>query len=174
MSSFFSSNINHYKTNHPQLVALVLCLFVAIFCQDFNQIHALKETNKSSNGGGGGGGSANSAQQPLANFDKIMQQVNGVKLDGIVDGRMTSNVTNALNEMTLNLRKMVAENRRLQAQMQELLNRVQNATGVNATAVNNLQQQAATVTNLTNPNGPQMNLQTLSTLMPRFSMQRRR
>lgn len=73
--------------------------------------------------------------QPLAGLDKMLKQANGVKLDAIIDNKLASNVTNALNDMAQNLRKMFIENRRLTMQVQELVNRVQNATGVNARAL---------------------------------------
>ena len=104
--------------------------------------------------------------QPLAGLDRMLKQANGVKVDAIVDNKLATNVTNALNEMAMNLRKMFAENRRLNQQVQELVNRVQNATGVNATnTFGNLQQQASNFSNMAN----NLNLQSMSTLMPRFS-----
>lgn len=91
----------------------------------------------------------NNQQQPLANLDKILRQANGVQMDAIMDNRLAANVSNALNDMALNLRKLFTENRKLSMQVQDVLNRVQNATGVNATkTLSNLQQ--ANVTSLSN------------------------
>lgn len=106
--------------------------------------------------------------QPLANFDKILKQASGVKVDAIVDNKLASNVTNALNDMAQNLRKMLVENRRLSMQVQDLMSRVQNVTGVNATnTISAIQQQA---TNMSSVNGlsglgGQMNM---GSLMQRF------
>ena len=105
-------------------------------------------------------GSGNS-QQPLSNLDKIVRQTNGLRIDSILDNKMASNVTSTLNEMAMNLRKMILENRRLSSQVQEVLVRVQNVTGLNATsAVSNLQQQASSVPNISNPMG-QFNVSSL-------------
>lgn len=91
--------------------------------------------------------------QPLASLDKMLSQVNGVKVDAIMDPKVTSNVTNLLNEMAMNMRKVLFENRRISSQVQDVLHRVQNATGVNATtAINNMQQPLANASNLTNMN----------------------
>lgn len=102
---------------------------------------------------------------PLANMDKVMKVASNVKFDSITDPKLASNVTNALNEMANNLRKMFMENRRLSAQVQDVLQRVQNATnstGTNATAtVANIQKQA-------NQNMPNMTNLNLNNLMPRF------
>lgn len=110
---------------------------------------------------------ANGNNQPLAGLDRMLKQANGVKVDAIVDNKLASNVTNALNDMAMNLRKMFAENRRLNQQVQELVTRVQNATGVNATnTFGNLQQQASNFSNLAN----NLNLQSMSTMLPRFNI----
>lgn len=102
----------------------------------------------------------NSQQQPLANLDKILRQTNGVQIDAIMDNKLATNVTNALSDMASNLRKMFAENRRLSVQVQDVLNRVQNATGVNATkTISSLQQ--ANVTSLSS----QLNLGNLVSRM---------
>ena len=104
--------------------------------------------------------------QPLAGLDRMLKQANGVKVDAMVDNKLAANVTNALSEMALNLRKMFVENRRLSQQVQELINRVQNATGVNATnTIANMQQQASNFSGLAN----NLNLRSLSTMMPRFN-----
>lgn len=108
---------------------------------------------------------ANNNNQPLSGLDRMLKQANGVKVDAIVDNKLAQNVTNALNEMAMNLRKMISENRRLNQQVQELVNRVQNATGVNATSTfGNLQQQASNFSNMANS----LNLQSMSTMLPRF------
>lgn len=121
---------------------LVTGLAVLILVASFNQA---KETKN---------------EQPLANLDKIMRQANGVKLDSVMDPKLTSNVTNTLNEMAMNLRKMFMENRRLSSQVQDVLQRMQNATGVNVTnSMNNLQQQATSM-NASNIN--------LNNLIPRM------
>lgn len=102
---------------------------------------------------------------PLGNLDKVMQQANGMKFDAITDSKLASNVTNALNEMAMNLRRMFAENRRLTAQVQDVLQRVQNVTGVNATTtVGSLQQQASNMSNLSNMGG------NLNNFMSRFQV----
>lgn len=83
-------------------------------------------------------------QQPLAGVDKMFRQVNGNLSQ--FDSVAMSNMTNVLNEMAANLRKMFSENKKIQQQMQEVLNRVSNNTGINATnAMTNIQQQAANV-----------------------------
>lgn len=103
-------------------------------------------------------------QQPLAALDKILKQANGVRVDAIVDNKLASNVTNALNEMALNLRKLFMENRRLTSQVQEVIQQVQNVTGVNATsAIKTMQQQTA---NMSTFNTSNINL---GNLMPRFN-----
>lgn len=134
---------------------LIVTVVLVLLC--CNQVSQAKEAaNKNSNQG--------QQQAPLGNLDNMLKQANGVKVDAIMDSKMASNVTNALNDMAMNLRKMFMENRRLSNQVQEVLQRVQNATGVNATnAIGNAQQQAA------NFSSGNLNLTNLSTLMPRFS-----
>lgn len=96
---------------------------------------------------------ASNQQQPLANLDKVLRQTNGVQIDAIVDNKIASNMTTMLSDMASNLRKMFMENRRLSMQVQDVLNRVQNATGVNATkALSSIQQQGTNATNLGNLN----------------------
>jgi len=104
-------------------------------CQDANQIAQAKELKPANN---------NQAQnqQPLAGLDRILGQAQSFRMDSLpmIDTRVASNVTNVLNDMALNLRKIVMENQRLSTQVQELLNRVQNSTGFNATnTLGNLQ-----------------------------------
>ena len=117
---------------------------------------------------------ANQQVQPLANLDKMLRQANGVKVDAIVDNKLASNVTNALNDMAQNLRKMFVENRRLTMQVQDLIGRVQNVTGVNATnALGTIQQQAANMSNASSFGGlnglnGQMNM---GSLLQRFGGQ---
>lgn len=98
--------------------------------------------------------SQTAGQQPLGQLEKVLKQTNGIKMDAIMDQKLASNVTNALNEMALNLRKMFVENRRLTSQVQDVLQRLQNTTGVNATSTfNTIQQQAANpavINNITN------------------------
>lgn len=109
----------------------------------------------------------NNNNQPLANLDKVLKQANGIKVDAIMDPKLASNVTNALNEMAINLRKMLTENRRLSSQIQEVVQRVGNATGVNATtAMNGMQQQTSNLTGLVNT----ANLNSLTSLMSRFQV----
>lgn len=92
-------------------------------------------------------------EQPLANLDKVIRQANGIKIDSLMDSKLASNVTNTLNEMAMNLRKMFMENRRLSSQVQDVIKRMQNATGVNATStVNSFQQQATNLSSLSNLN----------------------
>lgn len=92
-------------------------------------------------------------EQPLANLDKVIRQANGIKIDPLMDSKLASNVTNTLNDMAMNLRKMFMENRRLSSQVQDVIKRMQNATGVNATStVNSFQQQATNLTSLNNLN----------------------
>lgn len=104
-------------------------------------------------------------QQPLANVDKIIRQASGNlgQLDSVIDPKAVSNMTNVLNEMAANLRKMFSENKKIQQQMQEVLNRVSNTTGINATnAMTTMQQQAANIPmNLTS-------IGSFSNLLPRF------
>jgi len=96
---------------------------------------------------------SSSDQQPLTNLDGVLKQANGLKVDSIVDGKLASNVTNTLNEMALNLRKMFVENRRLSSQVQDVLQRMQNVTGINATnTISKIQQQASNVSSLNNVN----------------------
>lgn len=157
--------IKMYRYTKFQLMVLIVsvCLLFAYF-QNVSTVQAKDSKTGSVNQAAG-------QQQPLAGFDKILGQASVVRMDTFTDNRMTSNLTNALNEMALNLRKIVVENRRLNTQVQELMSRVQNSTGINATStIGNLQQQAANLPNLANS---PMNLQSLSTLMPRFSGSRR-
>lgn len=106
-------------------------------------------------------------QQPLAQLDKVIRQANGIKVDSIVDSKLASNVTNTLNEMALNLRKMFMENKRLSNQVQDVLQRMQNATGVNATStINGLQQQASNMSSMSNLNNLNVN-----NMMARFQGQ---
>lgn len=82
--------------------------------------------------------------QPLANIDKLIRQANGtVKLDNLLDPKLAANITSVFNEISLNLNKMMVENKRLSSQIQEVVQRVQNSTNLNATAafVNKVQQQ---------------------------------
>lgn len=106
-----------------------------------------------------------SNQQPLGNLDKVLQQVNGTQMtETLMDAKLASNMTNALNEMAMNLRKMFAENRRLTVQVQDVIQRVQNATGVNSTtALGKANQQA--LLNLSNPNS-------INNLLSRFQVPR--
>lgn len=104
-------------------------------------------------------------QQPLSQLDKILKQTNNVRVDSVVDSKLASNVTQTLNEMAMNLRKMFMENRRLSNQVQDVLQRMQNVTGVNATnTISSIQQQAPNVTSLTN----QLNNINLSSVASRF------
>lgn len=108
-----------------------------------------------------------SNQQPLSQLDKILKQTNNIRVDSVMDSKLTSNVTQTLNEMAMNLRKMFMENRRLSNQVQDVLQRMQNATGVNATnTINSLQQQTPNVTSLTN----QLNNINLNNLTSRFQI----
>lgn len=143
--------INKFISSSPVGVLIVLC---AALIASSAECYA-KETNQ------------NAGNQPLANVDKIMKQANNMRMDSLVDSKLASNMTNTLNDMAMNLRKMFMENRRLSSQIQEVMSRVQNATGVNATsAMNNLQQQASNMTNMTNlqnlPNLPTLNIRSLA------------
>lgn len=106
--------------------------------------------------------------QPLANMDKVLKQVSNVRMDSVVDNRLASNMTSTLNEMAMNLRKMFMENRRLSGQIQEVMTRVQNVSGINATStISNLQQQAPNISSLTN----MANNMNLSSTLARFQSQ---
>lgn len=111
----------------------------------------------------------NNQPQPLENLDKVIRQANGMKFDSMMDSKLASNVSTTLNEMAMNLRKMFMENRRLSSQVQDVLKRMQNATGVNATsAINNFQQQ----TNLTSLNNlSNLSNTNLSSVLSRFQGQ---
>lgn len=114
---------------------------------------------------------ANQQVQPLANLDKVLKQASGVKVDAIVDNKLAANVTNALNDMAQNLRKMFVENKRLTMQVQDLMGRVQNVTGVNSTnALGAIQQQAANMSNVGALSGLN-NPANLGSLLSRFGGQ---
>lgn len=118
---------------------------------------------------------SNNNNQPLAGLEKVLKQVSSVKAESIVDNKMANNVTSTLNEMAMNLRRMFVENRRLNQQVQELVTRVQNTTGLNATStIGSLQQQTPNLSSLSNSLGNMnmnsLNLTNLSTLMPRFNV----
>lgn len=107
----------------------------------------------------------NQQVQPLAGLDKMLKQANGVKLDAIVDNKLATNVTSALNDMAQNLGKIFIENRRLNMQVQDLISRVQNATGINAAStLGAIRQQA---TNMSSIHGLGGNAN-LSSLMQRL------
>lgn len=107
-------------------------------------------------------------QQPLSQLDKILKQTNSGRVDSVVDSKLASNVTQTLNEMAMNLRKMFMENRRLSNQVQDVLQRMQNVTGVNATnTISSVQQQNLNVTSLTN----QLSNVNLSSVASRFQNQ---
>lgn len=93
-------------------------------------------------------------QQPLSNADAMLREVNQSGLRG-VNQKALANMTDLLNDMAANMRKMFSENKKMQQQMQEVLARVSNATGVNATGVAaSVQERAANVPmNLTTVNG---------------------
>lgn len=106
--------------------------------------------------------SKDNRNQPLSNLNHLLKQNNNIKLDTIVNDKMVSNMTIAFNEMALNFGKMLGENKRLSNQIQEVVQRVQNVTGVNANStIKNIQQQA---------NNSNMSLASfnLNNLIPRF------
>ena len=86
--------------------------------------------------------------QPLGNFDKMLRQSNiSTRVEGLMDNKLATNTTNLLSEMTLNMNKIILENKRLSSQLQEVVNRVQNTTGISpSVTVNRLQQQAPNMT----------------------------
>lgn len=86
--------------------------------------------------------------QPLGNLDKLLRQSNApMRIDNLMDNKLATNITNMLSEMALNMNKMVLENKRLTSQLQEVITRVQNSTGINGTnAITKLQQQAPNIT----------------------------
>lgn len=91
-------------------------------------------------------------QQPLANIDKLLRQNNGLRLDSFTDGPMASSLSKAFTESLSGFRR-IFEDKKVVAQFQENVQRVQNTTGVNATnLITNLQKQASSsnLTNLTN------------------------
>lgn len=99
--------------------------------------------------------------EPLSNVNEALKQASSIKVDQVMGEKMMANMSIVLNEMAANLRKMFAENKRLNNQVQEVLQRVQNVTGVNATStIKNLQQQSTA-------NMTYLNSLNLSTLMPR-------
>lgn len=104
-------------------------------------------------------------QQPLASVDKMIRQASGNlgQVNAAIDEKTVNNMTSVLNEMAANLRKMFMENKKMQQQMQEVLTRVSNGTGINATSVmTTMQQQAANAPmNLTS-------ISSISNLLPRF------
>lgn len=113
------------KMHRSMVPEVVLLLVLLTTCQN---VRAKENTNNQQQ------------QQPLASLDKVVRQANGIRLDSLMDNKLASNVSITLNEMAMSLRKMFMENRRLSSQVQDVLLRVQNATGVNATStINNLQ-----------------------------------
>lgn len=86
--------------------------------------------------------------QPLSNLDNLLRQQNApMRIENLVDSKMANNITNVLNEMAFSMNKMILENKRLSSQLQDVLNRVQNSTGVNApAAIARFQQQAPNIT----------------------------
>lgn len=92
-------------------------------------------------------GNANS-NQPMSNLDKLIRQSSAqVKLDNLLDSKLTSNLSSVLNEVAMSINKMVLENRRLTAQVQEVMARVQNTTGINGTTTMvRIQQQTPNMT----------------------------
>lgn len=118
-----------------KLAIVLLCAAVLIGSLQVNQA---KEAGSQSN-------------QPLGALDKVLKQASTIRMDSVVDNKLASNMTNTLNEMAMNLRKMFMENRRLSSQVQEVMTRVQNVSGINATnTISNLQQQAPNITSLAN------------------------
>lgn len=83
-----------------------------------------------------------------------------------MDNKLIGNVTNTLNDMAMNLRKMFAENRRLSSQVQDVIQRVQNVTGVTNNTMKAIQQQALTNGNQANYSLNNLNI---SSLLPRFN-----
>lgn len=114
MSKFFTS----------LTVTEALMLIIYLSCQSQPTSCAPKEQQQSKD----------SRSQPLSSLDKIMKH-------NTIDEKTVSNMTFALNEMALNLGKMLSENKRMTSQLQEVMQRVQNVTGVNTNStIKNLQQ----------------------------------
>lgn len=110
-----------------------------------------------------------STAAPLANLDKLLRQTNSqVRIESLMDSKMANNMTSILNDMVMSMNKMVLENKRLSTQVQEVLNRVQNSTGVNGTTtLTKLQQQAPSMTSNLNDLGLS-NFSNLTNLASRF------
>lgn len=110
-----------------------------------------------------------STAAPLANLDKLLRQTNSqIRIENLMDSKMANNITSVLNDMVMSMNKMVLENKRLSSQVQEVLNRVQNSTGINGTTtLTKLQQQGPSMTSNLNDLGLN-NFNNLTNLASRF------
>ena len=68
--------------------------------------------------------------QMLGQVTNITAQANSAAKNNLVDKQTTANMSNALNELVANMRKVLADNKKLQSQLQEATQRVSNVTGV--------------------------------------------
>lgn len=110
-----------------------------------------------------------STAAPLGNLDKFLRQTNSqIRVENLMDSKMANNITSVLNDMVMSMNKMVLENKRLSTQVQEVLGRVQNSTGLNGTTtLSKLQQQSPSMTASLNDLGLQ-SFNNLSNLANRF------
>lgn len=102
--------------------------------------------------------SSKDQNQPLSNAEKMLRDMNLTRV--MSDPKEVNNMTNMLSDMAANMRKMFAENKKMQQQMQEILTRVSNTTGINATGMaSTVQQRTESVPlNLTSITGSLSNM----------------
>lgn len=109
-----------------------------------------------------------STSAPLSNLDKILKQTNSqIRVDNLMDSKMANNITSVLNDLMMSINKVVLENKRLSSQVQEVLTRVQNTTGIDSATLGKIRQQAPNMTSGLNDMG-MGNLNNLNNIAGKF------